>query len=42
VVASRIEARAVLKIVAIVLVALGAAVLLNHVIVEVKTTIRWL
>jgi predicted PurR-regulated permease PerM len=40
-VASRIESRAIFKIVAIVLVALGAALLLNHVIVEVKTTIRW-
>jgi predicted PurR-regulated permease PerM len=40
-VASRIEARAVLKVMAIVLLAVGAAVLLNHVIVEVKTTIRW-
>jgi predicted PurR-regulated permease PerM len=41
VVASRIEARAVLKVMAIVVVAVGVAVLLNHVIVEVKTTIRW-
>jgi predicted PurR-regulated permease PerM len=40
-VASRIEARAVLKVMAIVVVAVGVAVLLNHVIVEVKTTIRW-
>jgi predicted PurR-regulated permease PerM len=40
-VASRIEARAVLKVMAIVIVAVGVAVLLNHVIVEVKTTIRW-
>jgi predicted PurR-regulated permease PerM len=31
-----------LKIVAIVLVAVGVALLLNHVVVEVKTTIRWL
>jgi predicted PurR-regulated permease PerM len=41
-VAARIEARAVFKVVAIVLVAIGVALLLNHVIVEVKTTIRWL
>ncbi len=40
-VASRIEARAVFKVMAIVVVAVGVAVLLNHVIVEVKTTIRW-
>jgi predicted PurR-regulated permease PerM len=42
VVASRIESRAVFKIVAIVLVAVGVALLLNHVVVEIKTTIRWL
>ena len=30
------------KVVAIVIVAIGVAVLLNHVIVEIKTTIRWL
>jgi predicted PurR-regulated permease PerM len=41
-VASRIQARAVFKVVAIVLVALGAALLLEHVVVEVRTTIRWL
>jgi predicted PurR-regulated permease PerM len=41
VVASRIEARAVFKVMAIVVVAIGVAVLLNHVVVEVKTTIRW-
>ena len=41
-VASRIETRAVIKVMAIVVVAIGVAVLLNHVIVEVKTTIRWL
>lgn len=41
-VASRIESRAVFKIAAIVLVALGVALLLNHVVVEIKTTIRWL
>jgi len=41
-VASRIEARAVLKVMAIVVVAVAVAVLLNHVIVEVKTTIRWI
>jgi hypothetical protein len=31
----------VFKVVAIVLVTLGFALLLNHVVVEVKTTIRW-
>jgi predicted PurR-regulated permease PerM len=36
-----ISSRAVFKVVAIVLVALGFALLLNHVVVEVKTTIRW-
>jgi predicted PurR-regulated permease PerM len=41
-IASRIEARAVLKVVAIVLVALGVALLLQHVVIEVRTTIRWL
>jgi predicted PurR-regulated permease PerM len=40
--ASRIEARAVFKVAAIVLVAIGVALLLEHVIVEVRTTIRWL
>jgi predicted PurR-regulated permease PerM len=40
--AARIESRAVFKVVAIVLVAAGVALLLNHVVVEVKTTIRWL
>jgi predicted PurR-regulated permease PerM len=40
-VASRIEARAVFKVMAIVVVAVAVAVLLNHVVVEVKTTIRW-
>ncbi len=40
-VASRIEARAVVKVMAIVVVAVGVAVLLNHVVVEIKTTIRW-
>jgi predicted PurR-regulated permease PerM len=40
-IASRIEVRAVLKVVAIVLVALGVALLLQHVIVEVRTTFRW-
>src|SRR5262245_45319470 len=40
--AARIESRAVFKVIAIVLVALGFALLLNHVVVEVKTTIRWL
>ena len=37
-----IQSRAVIKVVAIVIVAVGVAVLLNHVIVEIKTTIRWL
>jgi predicted PurR-regulated permease PerM len=37
-----ISTRAVVKVVAIVLVAVAVAVLLNHVVVEVKTTIRWL
>jgi predicted PurR-regulated permease PerM len=41
-IASRIEARAVFKIVAIVLIAVGVALLLQHVVVEVRTTIRWL
>jgi predicted PurR-regulated permease PerM len=41
-VASRIEARAVFKVMAIVVIAIGVAVLLNHVVVEVKTTIRWI
>ena len=41
-IASRIEARAVFKVAAIVLVAIGVALLLEHVIVEVRTTIRWL
>jgi predicted PurR-regulated permease PerM len=41
-VASRIEARAVFKVMAIVVIAVGIAVLLNHVVVEVKTTIRWI
>ena len=40
--ASRIQSRAVFKVMAIVMVAIGVALLLNHVIVEVKTTIRWL
>ena len=40
--ASRIESRAVIKVMAIVVVAIGVAVLLNHVVVEVKTTIRWI
>ena len=35
-VASRIEARAVFKVIAIVLVAIGVALLLEHVIVEVQ------
>jgi predicted PurR-regulated permease PerM len=39
---SSISSRAVVKVVAIVLVAIGVALLLNHVVVEVKTTIRWL
>ena len=37
-----IQSRTVIKVVAIVIVAIGVAVLLNHVIVEIKTTIRWL
>ena len=41
-VATRIEARAVFKVAAIVLVALGLALLLQHVVIEVRTTIRWL
>jgi len=41
-VAARIETRAVFKVAAIVLVAIGAALLLEHVVVEVRTTIRWL
>ncbi len=40
--ASRIQSRAVFKVVAIVLVAIGVALLLEHVVVEVRTTIRWL
>ena len=40
--AARISSRAVFKVMAIVLVAIGVALLLNHVVVEVKTTIRWL
>jgi predicted PurR-regulated permease PerM len=41
-VASRIQARAVLKVVAIVLVAIGVGLLLEHVVIEVRTTLRWL
>ena len=41
-VAARIESRAVLKVAAIVLVAIGVALLLQHAVVEVRTTIRWL
>jgi hypothetical protein len=41
-IASRIEARAVFKVAAIVLLAIGVALLLEHVIVEVRTTVRWL
>ncbi len=41
-IASRIEARAVFKVAAIVLVSIGVALLLEHVIVEVRTTVRWL
>ena len=37
-----IQSRTVIKVVAIVIVAIGVAVLLNHVMVEIKTTIRWL
>ena len=39
---ARIQSRAVFKVVAIVLVAIGVALLLEHVVVEVRTTIRWL
>ena len=39
---ARIQSRAVFKVAAIVLVAIGAALLLQHVVVEVRTTIRWL
>jgi predicted PurR-regulated permease PerM len=38
---ARLQSRAVFKIVAIVLVAIGVALLLEHVVVEVRTTIRW-
>jgi predicted PurR-regulated permease PerM len=41
-IAARIEARAVFKVAAIVLVAIGLALLLEHVVIEVRTTIRWL
>ncbi len=41
-VAARIESRAVFKVAAIVLVAIGVALLLEHAIVEVRTTVRWL
>jgi predicted PurR-regulated permease PerM len=41
-IAARIETRAVFKVVAIALVAVGLALLLEHVIVEVRTTVRWL
>jgi predicted PurR-regulated permease PerM len=40
-VASRIQSRAVIKVVTIVLVAVGVALLLDNVINEVRTTIRW-
>lgn len=40
--AARIDSRAVFKVAIIVLIAIGAALLFNHVVVEVKTTIRWL
>jgi predicted PurR-regulated permease PerM len=40
--ASRIQARAVIKVAAIVLLAIAVALLLEHVVVEVRTTIRWL
>lgn len=39
---ARIQSRAVFKVVAIVLLAIGVALLLEHVVVEVRTTIRWL
>ena len=41
-VASRIESRAVFKVAAIVLVTLGVALLLQHALVEIRTTVRWL
>jgi predicted PurR-regulated permease PerM len=41
-IAARIEARAVFKVAAIVLVAIGLALLLEHVVIEIRTTIRWL
>jgi predicted PurR-regulated permease PerM len=41
-IASRIEARAVFKVAAIVLFSIGVALLLEHVIVEVRTTFRWI
>ena len=40
--ASRIEARAVFKVAAILLFAIGVALLLEHVVVEVRETIRWI
>ena len=40
--ASRIEARAVFKVAAILLFAIGVAMLLEHVVVEVRETIRWI
>ena len=40
--AARIESRAVFKVVAIVAGRVGVALLLEHVVVEVRTTIRWL
>ena len=40
--ASRIEARAVFKVAAILLLAIGVALLLEHVVVEVRETIRWI
>lgn len=40
--ASRIQSRAVFKVMAIVIVAAGVALLLNHIVVDIKTTIRWL
>lgn len=39
--AARIPSPTVLKVAALVLVALGAALLLQHVVLEVRTTIRW-
>lgn len=39
--AARIQSRAVFKVAAVALLAIGAALLFEHVVVEVRTTIRW-